>query len=51
MSENKNIDHGVKETCAMATKVTYEIDHNCLLRDSTILSALNFCFLMHFIVI
>ena len=51
MSKNKNIDHGAKETCAMATKVTYEIDHICLLRDSKILSKLNFCFLMYFIVI
>ena len=27
-SKNKNIDHGVKETCAiMSTQVTYETDH------------------------
>ena len=44
-AKNKNIDHGVKETCAiMSTKVTYEIDHIYLLRDSTISNALNFCF-------
>ena len=44
-SKNKNIDHGVKETCAiMSTQVTYEIDHVSLLHDSTISSALNFCF-------
>ena len=36
-SKNKNIDHGVKETCAIMSKqATYEIDHICLLRDSTI---------------
>ena len=36
-SKNKNIDHGVKETCAIMSKqVAYEIDHICLLRDSAI---------------
>ena len=31
-SKNKNIDHGVKETCAiMSTQVTYETDHITLL--------------------
>ena len=45
-SENKNIDNRVQETCAiMPTKVTYEIDHISLLRDSTIPRALKFCFL------
>ena len=42
ISKNKNINHGVTETCAiMSIKVTYEIDHICLLRDSTISRALN----------
>ena len=51
-SKNKNIDHGVKETFAiMSTQVTYEIDHVVLLRDSTISSALNFCFFMYLIMI
>ena len=45
-SENKHIDHGVKETCAiMSTQVTYEIDYISLLWDSTIPNALSFCFL------
>ena len=43
-SKNKNIDHGVKETCAiMSIQTIYEIDHISLLKDSTISSALNFC--------
>ena len=43
-SKNKNIDHGVKETCAiMSIQTTYEIDHISHLKDSTISSALNFC--------
>ena len=29
----------------MSTQVTYETDHNSLLRESTMSSALNFCFL------
>ena len=46
MSKNKNIDFEVNETCAiMSVQVTYEMDHMRLLRDSTISSALNFCFL------
>ena len=45
-SKNKNIDHGVGETCAItSTQITCEIDHISLLQDSTISSALNFCFL------
>ena len=45
-SKNKNIDHGVKKTCAiMLTQVIYEIDQVSLLQDSTISSALNFCLL------
>ena len=48
-SKNKNIDHGVKETCAiMSTQVTYETDLFFLLQNSTISSALNFCFLYIF---
>ena len=44
--KNKYFDHQIKETCAiMSTQVTYEIDHVSLLKDSTISSALNFCFL------
>ena len=43
--KNKNIDHGVKYTYAVtSTQATYEIDHVSLLQDSTISSALNFCF-------
>ena len=42
-SKNKNIDHRVKETCAvMSTQITYETDHISLLCDSTISSALIF---------
>ena len=43
---NKSIDHEVKGTCAiMSAKVTHEFDYISLLRDSTMSSALNFCFL------
>ena len=38
-SKNKNIDHRGKETCA------YKSNHFSLLRDSTMSSALSFCFL------
>ena len=38
-SKNKNTDHQGKETCA------YKKDHISLLCDSTMSSALNFCFL------
>ena len=39
-SKNKNIDNGVKQTCAIIlTQVTYEIDHISFLS-----SALSFCF-------
>ena len=35
-SKNKNIDHQVKETCAIiSTQVTYENDHISLLRHIT----------------
>ena len=45
-SKNKNIDHGVEETCAIrSTRVRYEIDHSSVLGDSTISSGLSFCFL------
>ena len=45
INNHKNIDHRVKETCAIiSTQVTYEIDHISLLQNSTISSALNFCF-------
>ena len=37
--KNKDIDHQGKETCA------YKSDHISLLHDSTMSSALNFCFL------
>ena len=44
-SKNKNIDNQGKETCAiMSTQVTYETDHNSLLRDPTMSNALSFCF-------
>ena len=40
ISKNKNIDHGVKETCAiMSTQVTYETGHTSFLCDSTMSSA------------
>ena len=52
ISKYKNINHRVKETCAiMPTQVTYETDHISLLCDSTMSSASNFCFFMYFIVI
>ena len=45
-SKKKNADHQVKETCAiMSIKVTYETNHISLLHDSTMLNALDFCFL------
>ena len=45
ISKNKNIDHRVKETCAiMSAQVTYETDHFSVLRHSTMSGALNFCF-------
>ena len=45
-SENKNIDHGVKETWAIiSTQVTYETEHMSLLFDSAVSGAPNFCFL------
>ena len=41
---SKNIDHQVKETCAIVlTQVTYETDHISLICDSTVSSAANFC--------
>ena len=41
---SKNIDHQVKETCAIVlTQVTYETDYISLLSDSTVSSAANFC--------
>ena len=41
---SKNIDHQVKETCAIVlTQVAYETDHISLLYDSTVSSAANFC--------
>ena len=46
ISKNKNIDHGVKETCVIiSTETTYEENHISLLCDSTTSSAPNFCFL------
>ena len=52
LSKSKNIDDGVKETCAiMLRKVTYEVNHISLLWDSTISSALDFLFVMYFSVI
>ena len=48
-SKNKNIEHGVKETCPIiSTQVTYKIDHVSLLQDSTISRALNFKFFYAF---
>ena len=45
MSKNKNIDHRVKEICAViSTQVTYETDQIYVLCCSTMSSALNFCF-------
>ena len=45
ISKNKNIDHGVKQSCAIiSTQVTYELNHISVLGHSTISSALNFCF-------
>ena len=46
ISKNKNIDHRVKETCAIVlTQVTSETDHISVLCHSTMSGALNFCFL------
>ena len=51
-SKNKNIDHGVKETCAiMSTQVTYEIDHISLLPRFSNIKCNKFLFFMYFIVI
>ena len=48
-SKNKNIDHRVKETFSIiSTQGTCETDH-VFTHDSTMPSALNFCFLMYFI--
>ena len=48
ISKNKNADHRVKQTCAIRSiKATYEIDHISLLRDSTMSSALNFCYVFY----
>ena len=42
-SKNKNIDHGVKETCAiMSTQVACESDHISFTSDSAMSSALIF---------
>ena len=49
-SKNKNIDHRVKETCViMSIQVIYETIF--LLRDSTMLNGLIFCFFMYFMII
>ena len=51
ISKNKNIDHQVKETCAiMSAQVTNEINHISLLCDSAMSGAPNF-FNIYFIVI
>ena len=48
-SKNENIDHQDKETSTMISKqVTYETDKISLPCDSTLSSALNFCFLCTF---
>ena len=45
-SNNKNIDHRVKETCSiMSTQVTEGTDHISVLCHSTMSTALNICFL------
>ena len=42
--KNKNIDHRVKETCAIvSTQIAYEIDLISVLCHSTMSVALNFC--------
>ena len=49
-SENKIVDHLLKETCAIRlVQVTYETNHIFILHDSTMLKAL--IFFMYFIVI
>ena len=46
ISKSKNIDHRVKETCAiMSTQIANGIDHISALCHSPISGALNFCFL------
>ena len=46
--KNKNIDHRVKETCAiMSTQVTYETDHIYILCHSTMSSALLFFYVFY----
>ena len=46
ISENKDIDYRVTETCAiMWIQVTYETDHISVLCHSTMSSPLNICFL------
>ena len=48
-SKNKNADHRVKQTCTIRSiKATYEIYHTSLLRDSTMSSALNFCYVFYY---
>ena len=50
-SKNKNIDHGVKVTCAiMSTQVTYETDHMSVLCHCTKSSALNFWGFWYFMI-
>ena len=52
ISKNKNIDHRVKEICAIvSTQFTYETNHISLLRDSTMPSAYKFYFLFYFILL
>ena len=49
--KNENIDHWVKETCAItSTQVTYETDLIFLLCDSTMSSALGFVFMYFFVI-
>ena len=51
-SKNKNVDHRIKETCAIkAIQVTYETNYISLLCDSTMSNALFFVFFMYFNVI
>ena len=47
-SKSKNVDHRVKETCAIrSTQVTYETAYISLLRDSTMSNVLNLFFIYH----
>ena len=47
-SKSKNVDHRVKETCAIrSTQVTYETAYISLLRDSTMSNVLNLFFMYH----